>query len=717
VASPAGQMEARSLPSQSGPVKLPMKTDSPTQVLPPNNHDHDHAIDHGFLRITVASTRICVANPKANRESIEAAVRSFADSDVILFGELCLSGYTCGELFTHRTLLDACSQELLLLARNVGTKQLIVVGLPLAIDGKLLNVAAVLCDGQILGLVPKQHLPNYQEFYEARWFQSGSIPLPSQVMLGASSIPFGTDLLFTCGQAVVGIEICEDLWVPVAPSALQSIGGANVLLNLSASNETISKATYRKRLVATQSGKCIAAYAYASAGPSESTTDLVFGGHCMIAENGSILSESKRVGTGLELDPIDAKESRVNSASADVDLDRLDHDRRVSGTLHHGLMPELHRTFRHVPFQLDSRNSKTRSTATSRSLLRYVDAHPFVPSNPLELQERCDEIFEIQCAALAKRVSLLPKQVPLVLGVSGGLDSTLALIVVSQMMNAAGLDRKRFVGFTMPGFGTSTQTKDNATRLSQLLELRMDTIDIRERCFGLFQDLKHSPFGVPLDGQSVESLQKELEHLPAERRHDLMFENVQARVRTLLLMSRGFVIGTGDLSEGALGWSTYNADHMSMYNVNCSVPKTLVKFLVKHVAMTRYAGEVQHVLLDIVDTPISPELLPLAKDKSIHQSTEASLGPYELHDFFLYHFVRSGASPKKILYLAKHAKFNVDYTESQIASTLQTFLKRFFAAQFKRTCVPDGPKVGTVSLSPRGDWRMPTDADPSAWLE
>ena len=667
----------------------------------------------GFLRVTAASTPTHVANPAANSRAIQAAISSFPDSDVIVFGELCLSGYTCGELFTQNVLLDSCKTELIALSLAVQSKQLIVVGLPFSLDGKLFNVAAVLGNGRILGIVPKQHLPTYQEFYEGRWFQSGAGKRNSQVTLTIAGehvvVPFGTDLLFECGGATVGVEICEDLWVPIPPSACQAIAGANVLLNLSASNETVGKGFYRKRLVTTQSGKCIAAYAYASAGPSESTTDLVFGAHCLIAENGSLLAESERIGTGLALTDASRADGVVSFASSDIDLDRLEHDRRVFGTMHQSVTPELQFPFRRVPFELKREEAAP--------LIRFIDSHPFVPQNKSELDERCDEIFEIQCAALAKRVSMLGKDARLFIGVSGGLDSTLALIVAAKMFEAMGWDSARLIGVTMPGFGTTDQTKNNATRLMELLGLTMETIDIRESCFRTFLDLKHQPFGISLEGKNWRSLQEELERLPDENRNDLVFENVQARMRTMLLMNKGFVIGTGDLSESALGWCTYNADHMSMYNVNCSVPKTLVQFLVRHAAMSRFDGDVRKVLLDITDTPISPELLPLSKDKSMHQSTEGTIGPYELHDFFLYHFVRGGASPSKILLLAKHAKFERAYPEEEIAKVLNTFLRRLFAAQFKRTCVPDGPKVGTVSLSPRGDWRMPTDADASLWLK
>lgn len=678
----------------------------------------DNPIMHplGYLRVTAASTPTSVANPSKNRAAIASALASFPDSDVIVFGELCLSGYTCGELFTQSRLMEACRSELIALARTAPPNKLIVVGLPLAVGGKLFNVAAVLGCGRILGLVPKQHLPTYQEFYESRWFQSGAGQTTTEVSFSIEGaievVPFGVDLLFTCGRAVVGIEICEDLWVPIPPSSIQAIGGANVLLNLSASNETIGKANYRKRLVTTQSGKCIAAYVYASAGPTESTTDLVFGGHCMIAENGSLLAESQRIGTGLPLTDASHLDGVVSFATSDIDVERLDHDRRVYGTVHQSVHPEFQKTVRRIPFEL---------ATASVPLVRSIDPHPFVPQGSAELDERCAEIFEIQCAALAKRVARLPKSMPLVIGVSGGLDSTLALIVAAKMFEAMQWDSARLIGVTMPGFGTTQQTQSNATSLMKFLGLRLETIDIRESCLRTFLDLQHQPFGISLVGKTWQALQLEMERLPDEKRHDLIFENVQARMRTMLLMNKGFVLGTGDLSESALGWSTYNADHMSMYNVNCSVPKTLVKFLVRYVAMNRFGGDAgqadaRRVLLDIADTPISPELLPLSTNKSMHQSTEGTIGPYELHDFFLYHFVRGGASPDKILFLAKHAKFDRPYEKPEIEKVLKTFLQRFFASQFKRTCVPDGPKVGTVSLSPRGDWRMPSDADPSAWL-
>lgn len=640
------------------------------------------------------------------------AIHRESDSDVLLFGELTLSGYTCGELFLQSSLLDSCRRELFKLCQLVGHRQLVVIGTPWVHASKLYNCAAVIWNQKLIGLIPKQHLPTYQEFYEGRWFQSGSgisevLSLPEQT----EQVPFGPDLLFDCGQARIGVEVCEDLWVPIPPSSVQTIAGANVCLNLSASNETVGKATYRQRLVVTQSGRCNSAYAYASVGPTESTTDLVFGGHCMIAENGSLLAESQRVGTGLPLH-VSSDAATIHSiATADVDLGRIEHDRRMTGTMHQGNLA-LPR-FRNVAVDLPT---------VTRKLKRTVDPRPFVPSDSRQLAERCAEVFEIQVAALAKRMSTLPDQTPLSIGVSGGLDSTLALLVAAKMFDSTRFDRSRLTGLTMPGFGTSSKTKSNALDLMNCLGIKSEIIDIRPSCLEIFRNLGHRPFGIDCHAHTVESLQHELEQLPDNNRSDLVFENVQARMRTLLLMSRGFVIGTGDLSEGALGWSTYNADHMSMYNVNCSVPKTLVRFLVEFVANHEYAsGEpnalrAKQVLLDIAATPISPELLPLAKDKSVSQATEDTVGPYELHDFFLYHFVRSGASRAKILELAANATFSTNYSAKTIESWLTVFFKRFFQSQYKRSCVPDGPKVGTVSLSPRGDWRMPSDADPKLWL-
>lgn len=666
----------------------------------------------GFLRISAICVPTSIGNPKRNREAIENAIQRETDSDILLFGELTLSGYTCGELFLQASLLDSCRQELFRLCKSVSNRQLVVVGTPWVHASKLYNCAAIIWNNTLLGLVPKQHLPTYQEFYEGRWFQSGSgVSELLQLSEQTAEVPFGPDLLFDNGAATIGVEICEDLWVPVPPSSVQTIAGANICLNLSASNETVGKASYRQRLVLGQSGRCNVAYAYASVGPTESTTDLVFGAHCMIAENGSLLAESQRIGTGLQLHTSKGEAGISSIATADVDLGRIEHDRRMTGTMHQTNLSLP--SFRKVSFQLPT---------VARQLKRFVDSRPFVPSDTRQLAERCAEVFEIQVAALAKRIGSLSNSTPLSIGVSGGLDSTLALLVAARMFDSTHFDKSRLIGLTMPGFGTSAKTKNNAMDLMKCLGIKSEIIDIRPSCLEIFRNLGHRPFGIDCSGHTVESLQHELEQLPDSNRQDLVFENVQARMRTLLLMSRGFVIGTGDLSEGALGWSTYNADHMSMYNVNCSVPKTLVRFLVEFVANHEYAtsekgdGRVRQILLDIASTPISPELLPLAKDKSVSQATEDTVGPYELHDFFLYHFVRSGASRAKILELAANAKFSNNYTSATIDSWLSVFFKRFFQAQYKRSCVPDGPKVGTVSLSPRGDWRMPSDADPELWM-
>lgn len=661
---------------------------------------------HGFLRISALSTTTHVGNPKRNAAQIQQAIASVESSDIVLLPELCLSGYTCGELFLQDRLLESCLESLKDLTVQIG-QQLVVLGLPLAVGGRLYNVAAVLGSGSVLGFVPKTHLPNYSEFYEARWFTSGAeADFDSVELDGIGQIPFGTDLLFRCGKATVGIEICEDLWVPIPPSSEQALAGANVLVNLSASNETIAKANYRKQLVTMQSGKCIAAYAYSSAGPTESTTDLVFGGHCLIAENGSMLGESKRVGTGLPIDSNKTSSATVSSISADINLEKLDRDRRAFQTMHQRA-DRSSLDYRIVAFEL---------AESTGPILRHVDPHPFVPASKEHLHERCAEIFEIQCAALAKRVGLMPENTPLSIGVSGGLDSTLALMVAVQMCQKMGWPASRIIGMTMPGFGTTKASKSNAVDLMKHLGVTSQEIDIRDNCLETFRSLGHKPFGVSLDKLDSVALQSKLEKLPADKRHDLVFENVQARMRTMLLMNRGFVLGTGDMSELALGWCTYNADHMSMYNVNGSVPKTLVRFLVRYVAEHIATEPVRKILIDIVETPITPELLPLSSDQSIMQTTEDTIGPYELHDFFLYHLVRGGSSPSKILLLAEHAKFDRKYESAEIRETLKVFLRRFFASQYKRSCVPDGPKVGSVSLSPRGDWRMPSDADVETWI-
>lgn len=655
---------------------------------------------HGFLRLSSVSPTVSVGNPAVNVAEMVRIAGELGDSDVIVFPELAITAYTCGDLFGQKALLDGAATGLKTFAEGTSKHPaLLVVGLPLAAGNSLYNCAAVVQRGKVLGVVPKQFIPNYKEFYESRWFSGANGSEPKEIELAGERVPFGIDLLFDAGLAVLGVEICEDLWMPIPPSSFQAVAGANVLVNLSASNETIGKCEYRRSLVVGQSGRCIAAYAYSSSGPTESTTDLVFSGHCLIAENGVLLAESSRVGDG---GPTPRESAWI---TADVDLQRLQSDRR-STTSFDDCVRHLPGSYRRISVELSQ---------SMAGLKRFVSGSPFVPAENTELHRRCAEIFGIQQAGLAKRLQQLPATATLNIGISGGLDSTLALLALVKTCDALGQPRTRIHGLTMPGFGTTGLTRDNALRLMQDLGVTRETIDIRELCLQAFRDLGHLPFGIDASRLSVEDLQTRLGELPPDNRSDLVFENVQARIRTFLLMSRGFVVGTGDLSEQALGWSTYNGDHMSMYNPNCSIPKTLVRFLVRYAAEREFTGVVREILLSIVDTPITPELLPLDASGQVVQATESTLGPYELHDFFLYHMVRGGSGPEKIRFLAGHAEFSQPYPQDLIAKTLTTFYRRFFANQFKRSCVPDGPKVGSVSLSPRGDWRMPSDADVALW--
>jgi NAD+ synthase (glutamine-hydrolysing) len=656
----------------------------------------------GFVRITCASVKTVVADPEANVAETLRVLDEVTDSDIVVFPELGLPGYTCADLFGQSVLLEASARAAVRLAEATrGRPQLVVVGLPIAAGNSLYNCALAVHDGAFLGAVPKQFLPNYKEFYEARWFSPGTGLGPKDVVLGGRPVAFGTDLLFDAGGGVVvGVEVCEDLWMPIPPSSAQAVAGATVLLNLSASNETVGKCRYRTDLVVGQSGRCIAAYAYASSGPSESTTDLVFGGHCLIAENGRLLGESRRVGDGR---PVVRGSYHV---TRDVDVERLAADRRATSSFDDNL--KYLEAFRRVPFRL---------AGDMPGLRRDITGTPFVPEEGAELHARCAEIFGIQCAGLAKRVEQLPAGTPLNIGISGGLDSTLALLVTVKTCDILGRPRRSVHGLTMPGFGTTERTRTNALDLMRHLGVSAETIDITALALEAFRELGHRPFGIDCEGLDVGSLRAALAKVPRESCHDLVFENVQARLRTFLLMSRGFVVGTGDLSELALGWSTYNADHMSMYNPNASIPKTLVKFLVRYAALHEFEpGPVRETLLSVVGTTISPELLPLTEAGESDQATEDTLGPYEIHDFVLYNTVRCGYSPEKTVFLSEHAKFTQDFPRKLIVDTMRTFYTRFFRQQYKRSCLPDGPKVGTVSLSPRGDWRMPSDAEPSAWL-
>jgi NAD+ synthase (glutamine-hydrolysing) len=661
---------------------------------------------HGFVRVAAAVPKVSVGDCAFNAHQIAGLMNRAADEGVrvLVFPELCLTGYSCADLFHQPLLLNGARDALAKVLETSETNfpGVAVVGLPLELDDQLFNCAAVLCQGELLGIVPKSYLPNYKEFYEARWFAPGTTAISRELPFGDDWVRFGTDILFQANgidNLTIGVEVCEDLWVPIPPSCHQALAGATLLLNLSASNEVIGKAPYRRQLVVGQSGRCVAGYVYASCGVWESTTDVVYGGHCLIAENGVLLAESTR----FQRDEV--------LIAADIDLDRLRVDRFRANSFGENVRQQ-HEPARWtvVDFDLDP------PPAAPVKLLRSVEAHPFVPGGSERLNERCQEIFQTQVAGLAKRLAhAAPPAISI--GISGGLDSTLALLVACKTFDLLAMPREKILGFTMPGFGTTARTKGNAVALMKHLGVTAREVDIRNLCLEEMRAIGHSPFGISLDGLTVETLAAKLRQVIAEKCNDLVFENIQARMRTSILMNAGFVVGTGDLSELALGWCTYNGDHMSMYNVNVSIPKTLVKFLVRWAAENEFAGEARRILLDIVATQISPELLPAGADGDAVQATEAVIGPYELHDFFLFHFLRYGAPPEKILYLAGQAKFEQSFGSEELRHWMRVFLTRFFASQFKRSCLPDGPKVGTISLSPRGDWRMPSDADAKLWLE
>ena len=596
---------------------------------------------------------------------------------IIAFPELSVTGYTCLDLFAQQTLLDGAEEALLQLVSNTADLDILtIVGVPLRTENRLINAAVVFQKGAIRGVVPKTYLPNYKEFQEQRWFTSATELRESTISIGKEEYPMGSHLLFRSGRLTAGIEICEDLWVPVPPSSLLTMEGANIIFNLSASNELIGKHAYLRSLICQQSARCMAGYVYASSGFGESSTDLVFAGNGIIAENGNLLAESPRFMMEEQL------------VISEIDIETLQNDRQVNTSFMYGTSGLPKEKAQVVDFQV--------RIPDGFSLTRPVDPHPFTPSGEA-LKERCEEIFHIQVAGLAKRLVHAHAQTAVV-GISGGLDSTLALLVTVMTFDALKMPRGQIIGITMPGFGTTDRTYTNACDLIRSLGVTLKEIPIKEACLQHFRDIDHDP--------SV---------------HDVTYENSQARERTQLLMDvanqkNGLVIGTGDLSELALGWATYNGDHMSMYGVNGSIPKTLVKYLVEWVANHKVDDASRLTLLDIVDTPISPELIPADENGNIKQKTEDLVGPYELHDFFLYHFLRFGSHPSKIYFLAQKAFAGI-YDNATVKKWLYTFFRRFFQQQFKRSCLPDGPKVGSVSLSPRGDWRMPSDAVSRLWLE
>ena len=636
-------------------------------------------MNYGFVKVAAAVPLVQVADCFYNIEKIEGLMRQASEKGVqiIAFPELSVTGYTCLDLFAQQTLLDGAEEALLQLVSNTADLDILtIVGVPLRTENRLINAAVVFQKGAIRGVVPKTYLPNYKEFQEQRWFTSATELRESTISIGEEEYPMGSHLLFRSGRLTAGIEICEDLWVPVPPSSLLAMEGANIIFNLSASNELIGKHAYLRSLICQQSARCMAGYVYASSGFGESSTDLVFAGNGIIAENGNLLAESPRFTMEEQL------------VISEIDIETLQNDRQVNTSFMYGTSGLPKEKAQVVDFQV--------RIPDGFSLTRPVDPHPFTPSGEA-LKERCEEIFHIQVAGLAKRLVHAHAQTAVV-GISGGLDSTLALLVTVMTFDALKMPRGQIIGITMPGFGTTDRTYTNACDLIRSLGVTLKEIPIKEACLQHFRDIDHDP--------SV---------------HDVTYENSQARERTQLLMDvanqkNGLVIGTGDLSELALGWATYNGDHMSMYGVNGSIPKTLVKYLVEWVANHKVDDASRLTLLDIVDTPISPELIPADENGNIKQKTEDLVGPYELHDYFLYHFLRFGSHPSKIYFLAQKAFAGI-YDNATVKKWLYTFFRRFFQQQFKRSCLPDGPKVGSVSLSPRGDWRMPSDAVSRLWLE
>ena len=636
---------------------------------------------YGFLRVAAASPRVWLANPAKNAAEIIRMAGEAAGNgtSVLVFPELCVTGYSCADLFAQERLLTAAEEAVAqVLKATKGLKLLLAIGAPVRFDGRLYNCALLLKEGKLLGIVPKTYLPNAAEFYEMRWFQSGDkLAQPVEAEYAGQKALLGIRQLFRLGHATVGVEICQDLWVPLPPCTWAALAGAQVILNLSASNEALCKQDYRRMLVSSTSARLNAIYVYSSCGYGESTQDLVWGSSSIICENGAVLAENQRFG----------RESSV--ITADADVARLENVRARN--------VNFRETLAEVPEFVKVPAGEPAATDFDKELLKKVDPHPFVPSgNPEELSARCREILDIQTLGLCTRLEHIGCRTA-VIGISGGLDSTLALLVTARAFDRLGWERSRIIGITMPGFGTSGRTKGNADVLMEKLGITRREISIVAAATQHLKDIEH-----PLD------------------KTDTTYENAQARERTQILMDvagqeGGIVIGTGDLSELALGWCTYNGDHMSMYGVNASIPKTLVRTLVSWAAKEHFA-DASDVLNDIVDTPISPELLPTDKDGKIAQVTEDLVGPYELHDFFLYQVMRWGFEPEKVLFLAKKA-FAGSYSEAEIKKWLDTFYRRFFSQQFKRSCMPDGPKVGSVSLSPRGDWRMPSDVSSALWRE
>ena len=626
---------------------------------------------YGFHRVASAVNITTVANPAKNSDEIFKLLKEsyLKDVSIVVFPELTLTGYTASDLFLNQLLLKNQNSTLeILLEKSKHISTVAIIGIALLHQNRLYNCAVVFQSGVMLGIIPKIFLPNKKEFYEKRQFVSGKKIKEQSVVFLGQKVPFGIDLLFSnSNELTFGVEICEDLWAVTPPSNQMATNGANLLFNLSASNELIGKAEYREELVRTQSARCMGAYIYSSAGVGESTTDTLFGGHAIISEYGSTIAQNSR---------FSLKNSLI---TADIDLERLNFLRLNESSFSDGEVSDF-RTISIAP------------TPQIKELNRFIPSTPFVPSIYQEKKSRCEEIINIQAYGLIKRMSHA-KIKKAIIGISGGLDSTLALLSTHKAFEIMNWNSTDIIAITMPGFGTTSRTKNNAVELCNSLEVTLRTIDITKISLAEFEAIGHNP-----DDLSV------------------TYENVQARARTSILMNTanregGLVIGTGDLSEIALGWSTYNGDHMSMYSLNVGIPKTLIKYVIEYYKSNE---KIAHIIDDILDTPISPELLPHNEDEIV-QETESIVGPYELHDFFLYHFIKYGATPQKILFLANHAFDN--YNEETIKKWLKKFLWRFFTQQFKRSCMPDGPKIGTISLSPRADWKMPSDANLDIWLE
>lgn len=641
----------------------------------------------GFLRVAVAAPELRVADVAFNARATENAMRELAAKGVRLavFPELGLTGYTCGDLFFQPSLRMAAAQAAVALAKTAHELGMIAfVGLPVEAAGRLYNCAAVLAEGRVWGLTPKTHLPNYGEFYEQRWFSPAATLVTDQAeMAGHWAWISNRHILGVRGPCPfsLGVEICEDLWAVEPPSGRLALAGATVIVNLSASDELLGKAQYRRDLVRQQSARCLTAYLYAGAGAGESSTDVVYGGHSLIAENGTILAETERFSL------------QTRTAIADLDLERLTQE-RIKNTTFTGIRPAVDKPVNEAWIELPA--APTIARKSTAKLLRPIPRRPFVPEDPTQRAERCEEIFQIQATGLATRLRHTGSKT-VVIGISGGLDSTLALLVAVQAFDKLELDYRGILAVTMPGPGTTKRTRNNAEKIADALGVKLLVVSIEPAVKQHFADIGQNP-----------------------ATHNVTFENAQARERTQILMDlankhKGLVVGTGDLSEFAIGWCTFNGDQMSMYHVNAGVPKTLVRHLIDWCADSVYKGATSAVLRDIAETPVSPELLPPGKRGELKQKTEETVGPYDLHDFFLFHTVRIPCRPAKTLFLAEQAWAD-EYSRGEIARWLEVFYRRFFANQFKRSAMPDGPKVGSVALSPRGDWRMPSDARPDVWL-